>query len=416
MIYRMHQYADQIVGPVMYQYTFWVLQEAKKRNIKTLYFLARDGYSLYHIAVRLCERYGIDIECRYLYCSRLSLRTASYAVIDKYEVQDLLLLGGCYFTIKTILLRGDLDEEECEQLCDELNVKDKNAPLSLAEFNEFCEKLKCCDSYWKMVMDHSTENYKNAIGYFSQEKLLEKEHLAIVDSGWTGSMQRSLRQILTAAGFTGKLTGFYFGMYAKPKEPADGEYCTFYFNSTNKICNKVMFNNNLFECMLSAPHGMTKRYCLEKGKYYPVLEKQVSSKMMELVEAQFEGVMSYVERKIESKHIFCSENARKDCQKILRRCMVYPTKKEIDLFENFVFCDDITEGYHISLADGFMVSELKEYVVFRRIIRKIFQKNTHKKHKALFWPYAITTFAPKSLQSWYRFNIFVWEYLRFSLR
>ena len=61
-----------VTAPVMVSYVWWVLIEAQKRKIDTLYFLARDGYTLYEVAKLFCEKFGIDIDCKYLYCSRVS--------------------------------------------------------------------------------------------------------------------------------------------------------------------------------------------------------------------------------------------------------------------------------------------------------------------------------------------------------
>ena len=71
-------------GRLMTDYVWWVLQEAEKAGIKTLYFLARDGWLLREIGLVICEHYSLDIECKYLYCSRISLRTPSYLLLFRY--------------------------------------------------------------------------------------------------------------------------------------------------------------------------------------------------------------------------------------------------------------------------------------------------------------------------------------------
>ena len=54
-------------APAVVNFTLWVIREAAKSGKKRLYFLARDGYYMYHAARML----GIeDIEYRYLKLSR----------------------------------------------------------------------------------------------------------------------------------------------------------------------------------------------------------------------------------------------------------------------------------------------------------------------------------------------------------
>ena len=71
------QLYETFPGRLMTDYVWWILQEAEKAGIKTLYFLARDGWLLREIALAICEHYSLDIKCKYLYFSRISLRTPS---------------------------------------------------------------------------------------------------------------------------------------------------------------------------------------------------------------------------------------------------------------------------------------------------------------------------------------------------
>ena len=59
---KMEEYSFSVIGPVMFNYTAWVLKEAERRGIKRLCFLARDGYLLLKIAERICTALGVEIE------------------------------------------------------------------------------------------------------------------------------------------------------------------------------------------------------------------------------------------------------------------------------------------------------------------------------------------------------------------
>lgn len=71
----LYEVSREHTAPVLLDYVQWVLKEAQARNITTLYFLARDGFVLREIAERVCMKDRIPIHCRYLYCSRASLRS-----------------------------------------------------------------------------------------------------------------------------------------------------------------------------------------------------------------------------------------------------------------------------------------------------------------------------------------------------
>jgi len=57
-------------GPYLFPYVYWVIQEAKNKEIKTLYFVARDGYVLKKIADKIIRYEKIELKTKYIYGSR----------------------------------------------------------------------------------------------------------------------------------------------------------------------------------------------------------------------------------------------------------------------------------------------------------------------------------------------------------
>lgn len=407
-------YAKNTVGPVMYRYTRWVLERAKKKGIKRLYFLARDGYLLCEIAKILCKKYGYDIEVRYLYCSRASLRMPSYHIISEEEMYKILLLGGYYLTPKSVLLRAGLSISERKELYGELGVDEPDRCLGESEFNALCEKIKASEKYKSLVLERSRQAYLPLIDYLKEEGLFEGDTVALVDSGWTGSMQRSLRQLLSSAGYRGKMVGFYFGMYVTPNDADDGEYLTFYFDRRTGLRRKALFNNNLFECMLSAPHAMTLCYRYGENGVVPVLADGMDEKMLSLVREQIKGALEYAESITVDTRKYSYKRERRVCFKILKRIMTRPTREEAEMLSAFTFCDDVTEGYSLSLANGEMKKSLKKYMLIHRIIRKL-RGRKQDGEAELFWPYGVVAFCRPILRPWYRLNISAWQWLKYML-
>lgn len=413
----MKDYSKRVVGPTMLEYTRWILEEAKKKSIKRVYFLARDGYMLFKIAKALCNSGLFDIDCRYLYCSRASLRMPSYHIISRDEMYDILLLGGFYLTAKTVLLRANFNEDELSRLYKELNIDDPDKRLDDIAFEDLCKKIKNCKYYNEAVLEKSRAQFDVTCDYLKQNGVFDYESFAIADSGWTGSMQRSLRQLCRSYGYNGKIIGFYFGMYVNPKEEADGEYNTYYFDSKAGDKRKRHFNNNLFECMLSAPHQMTLGYDYDKDKIAkPVLaSSNYDEHMQKLINAQIDGALEYVSCKIsEGLKPFDSKKSLRTVYKILNRAMVYPTTNEANMYSSFKFCDDVTEGYSLSLADKESKKLLAGYMIHYRVFRKLFRRGKSDSYK-LFWPFGVVAFCPKILRPWYRFNILTMAFLKSKL-
>lgn len=410
--------SKESVGPVLCDFIYWVLDEATKRNISTLYFLARDGYTLKEIAELICYEKKIPIVCKYIYCSRASLRIPSYHLIGK-EAYDLIFQGGYHVMPRSFFERAFIPSEYWDAIISESKFEkevDLDKELSHSEIAHYKENLLCSKTFRNHVFKISKAAYKNAVGYFRQEGALDQEHIAIVDSGWTGSMQRSLRQLLEGEGFCGKITGFYFGLFVQPHDPMDGEYVSWYFSKNNQKKNKknkVLFCNNLFECFLSAPHGTTIGYQYVNAKYQPILCVPPMDEQLEMIHIQIAGIMEGAKERIKngmSRNRFNSEF-------ILRRLMGHPTRTIAETYGKFRFCDDITENYYFSLADINQQLLLKDYVIVPRLLRKALRMPRKIQAADLFWPYGNIAFISSPIKRrWYWLNIYLWQWLKYTLK
>ena len=408
----LQEVSETVSAPVLLNYVSWILRTAQARNIHTLYFLARDGYILHKIATKVVEQEKLPISCRYLYCSRISLRTPTYHFIGE-EAFDLLLLGGYNVTPRSILHRVTPSDDWCEQILISENIleADWDIPLSRRAFECFAQKLRKNEAYRAKVMEISQYTYEPAVGYLKQEGLLNEDTVAIVDSGWTGSMQRSLRQLLEAMGYSGKLVGFYFGMYAPQKVEADGEYLTWYFDYTGKTIDKILFCNNLFECILSAPHGMTMGY-QKRDIYEPILAMDQSVSQIELVRAQEDAITRTAENLIQQFSLsqFERSAALQDTRERLHRFMASPTQDEVAVYGGFHFSDDIQSGGLSPLASPEQVSQLKGYSILSRALRRIRPKTSS--YTEMFWPYGTLAYLSGLKALWYKWNIYAWEWIK----
>lgn len=407
--------ADNFSGPIIFNYVWWMLRQAQERSIDRLYFLARDGYTLKKVAEMFCERFGLDIECRYLHCSRAALRGPTYFFIGD-EALDLLLMWGYSVTLRSVLSRADLGKDERNEIYGECGLLDvaENRPLTKPEFEQYAGRLRKSAALRRYLCEGSRAAYDGAIGYFRQEGLFDRDTVAVVDSGWTGSIQRSLRQLLEFAGYEGRLTGFYFGMNEYPKSPADGEYLTWYFDAGTKAGDRAVFCNNLFECLLSAPHGMTKGYKKEGARYVPVLTPQPSEDAAALIREQSAAICRYCEERIKWTDFsaFLPEALRRDTAGRIRRHMFTPTLAEAAYYGNFLFCDDTTELYHSPLASDDQTDIIKRNSFLpKRILQKMAHVTPAKGVSEMYWAYGTIAFMPRG-RWWYRWNVYGWEWLK----
>lgn len=201
--------------------------------------------------------------------------------------------------------------------------------------------------------DTAAENCRDqAIAYFRQEGLLDDVPFALADSGWVGSMQYGLQQLLSYAGKKPiRLQGYYFGLYERPKGTTPKQYRHFYFGERN-IRRKIRFSNCLLETVCSAGTGMTRGYrpvagvnevCLEAvesdggnpnaavmERFAKLLSLYVEAYLVEEHKAEYGRMRAH-------KASFCM------VERLLQPMMGNPTSAEAEAFGSLLFSDRVSE-------------------------------------------------------------------------
>ncbi len=390
-----------VLAPVLLSYVLWVLEDALESGKKRLYFLARDGCMMYRMAEYLCRQWGIPLECRYLYCSRYALRSGEYGLLGD-KCLDYICLGGMEVTLEKMMERGGLTAEEVSAAGERMGWESRMRKcLSYEQVKALKPQLKDNSFFMEKLLEHSKEAYPSVSGYLRQEGLLEEISYAIVDSGWTGSVQRSINRLLGSAGYDRAVEGYYFGLYEYVEGVEPEHYRTWYFAPENRNIRKAFFCNNLFECVFSSPEGMTKGYCRKEGRFEPVFAMEENPNRRR-IEAAAGLLLRYVKRyaagegkgmpvkekgfSIKEKSISGKHGAgtqekewfgkkeqremeRRTAFRLLASFMGRPSAAEARVFGSYVFDDDVTGEERRTVARAFTPEEVKEGRLFRRLFR-----------------------------------------------
>lgn len=392
---------EQVTAPVLCDFVGWTLNSAREKGIKRLYFLARDGWIMYNAAKRIAEKFKLHIELKYLLCSRMSLRLAALSELGD-EAYRYLLEGGFALTPAIILGRLRLDSDQRKSVYKNIGFEgDENMEMGKAVAASFCDKLRNSPVYNGFIKAVSDDSKKNAMAYLLQEGLLSDEAYALVDSGWTGSMQRMFR-VLTGK----KQTGFYFGLYSKP--PAeDGEFNAYLFDKSTSPRLVSRFNNHLFEALCSAPHGMTVAYETRNGETVPIFNNEKSlNSGLPLLDTQEQAIFSYID---DSYKLSVKTASMKERQAfafpLLDKLMFTPSREIAECYGALRFSDDPAELYSFPLAAA--LEDTKPLYLLPRLKEKYFRRD--KPARPVYWGYAAAVLSGKG--SFCRLNLRLWEIL-----
>ena len=373
------------VAPVLIEFTAWTLQKAAGSGKKRLYFLARDGWQMYLAAKELVKAMGLDIDCRYLRVSRYALRVPEYHLLGE-KCLDRICIGGIDVTFEKIMKRAALTDSqamEIAMLCG-WQSRYKNI-LNYQEIVSLKSELYKQKKLFEYIYQHSREAYPAAVGYFRQEGLFDDVPYAFVDSGWTGTQQQSLKNLLASIKPDISAEGYYFGLYEVPDNAAASGllYHGFYFMPKNGLKRKVYFSNSLFEAVTSSPEGMTLGYS-EHGKEYTCVFDLPENVNAVKIQADSDALKKYLpllcnicnNNKMRSgqpgKSLFFknSKEERRRIKMLYRLMSLWmgnPTEAEVKAFGSLLFSDDMLEGSLQMVSKDLSESDIKN----QRFIRKL---------------------------------------------
>lgn len=366
-----------VYAPVLIAYVEWVLQNAARSGKQRLYFLARDAYPMYVAAKEICRVRGYQIECRYLKVSRYAMRLPEYHLLGENCVER-ICAGGIRITFEKIMKRAGLTPEECTEIA-VLCGYEPNRILTWREIMKLKGTLKSIPQFLIYIYSHSREAFADAIGYLEQEGMTEEIPYALVDSGWIGTLQQSMQNLLRTVQKERSLEGYYFGLYEIPQGEKRSQYHAFYFEPQGGIKRKVYFSNCLFETIYSHAEGMTLGYKKKDGCYIPI-QSSISNPNAEMLSENQEVLRAYLQEYLRisagaesviiggyDRNSAYRKSSAEVCERLLAEAMGKPHKWEVEAYGGSLFCDDMLEGTMQSVAAVLNKEEIRNQRLLYRI-------------------------------------------------
>ncbi|MCI6021525.1 MAG: hypothetical protein MRZ64_07520 [[Bacteroides] pectinophilus] len=356
-------------APSVLEFARWILNSAMNNGHKRIYFLARDGYYPYIAATQLCQAMEYDIECRYLSLSRYSLRIPEFHLM-KEQCVDRICLGGIDVTFEKVMKRAGLTDAECLSIAKECGYKDSmHDILSYSTIMELKPVLRSNKHFLKMVYSHSEHAYSDTISYLRQEGLFDGLSFAIADSGWIGSIQQSLKNLIHSVNPSINFEGYYFGLYDLPDKASASNYHAFYFGPGNHILRKMRFCNCLYEAVLSAPEGMTVSYECTDNTYRPVLADRFNVNH-DLIKYNQQALQMFLDVVI-SKKEFLSYTCPSLSGRLLECLMASPDITEAAYWGNLIFSDDVIDYRSQRVARPLTDEDIRNQRIFNKILNML---------------------------------------------
>lgn len=355
---HIHHISSTVIAPILFGFTLWTLLEAKKKGLKTLYFISRDGQILKQIADRINTALQLQIECKYFYGSRQAFHLPAVTE-DNWDHLDWLYDDTSFFSVKLIFNRVGLKPDAIKQylLKNGFEPSAWNNNLNADERAKLRHILHRSPEFKTLVLESAAVARHTLVSYLNQEGIHAGARIAFVDIGWNGRLQRSLSRVMDIAGIkpAGGLMGFYFGLRQRLKASAEDNLFAWYYDEENEL---KRFNNVvILEKFVEATHGSVIGYKKENDRIEPVLKEEKNREALDWgLEVQQASILSFTDLlcsvipNIDKQDLNNSDNWTTITEILLTDFCIKPSPLDARIFGSVAISEDQNHARSYPLA------------------------------------------------------------------
>lgn len=253
------QLGASLAGPILFPYIYWLLDQAQKRGIERLYFIARDGYILKLIADLIIKENNLPIKTKYIYGSRKAWRISALN-LDDDELYRQFIQFTMYEPKKVNQAFGLTKEEFLSILPKNLHNYSTHKPD-----NRLAEYLYNNKDVLKFAIEKNKAQKECVINYLKNTIDCTDDKFAFVDLDGSGLTQNCLARLMNNF-YDKKIKSFYYAVTPACCRSLNLEK---YYYYTLKRGNM----GNMLELLTRAPHGQTLKYANQDKNFEPILEQ-----------------------------------------------------------------------------------------------------------------------------------------------
>jgi hypothetical protein len=340
----LYQIGRSALGPAFRLHTRVVVERARAHGLDALFFLAREGHLLKACFERLRPE-GLPVRCVYLPVSRVSTALASVRRLGLRELQ-VGTRSGPQPGLAGVARSFALDPELVARFARPLGL-DLDAPLDLWD-----GRLAA------LLADERLQGEVRARGdaarallrrYLEQHGFFASARAALVDIGWSGTIQDNLTLAFANDAAWPALRGLYFAFLDRRRlDPHAGVAASIegtvsdWRRERTLAGRAVFFFLELFEQASRAAHGTIIGYVDQGGEVVALLKEAGAD---HAAERDTDAAVAEIQRGIldaigEPRPALSIEEDRADAHRRLERLIFAPEPDEIEAIARLVHTDD----------------------------------------------------------------------------
>lgn len=255
-----YAYGYAAMGPLVYGFIKWLYRQAKKDKINNLYFLARDGWLLKQVYDEFFQGVSDAPASHYLYCSRRSVMVASLK--DVNCIRELADQSFNARTLDSFLENrfGIAWNSRVEAQAKSFGMSRGHIVAPIYEQDKLHAFLK---SISDVILDNAEQERFSYVDYLDEAGFLsdiEAGNAAVVDIGYSGSMQFYLKKMLDQSG----IAGYYFLTHHHSRDYFSNDIFEGFLENLDdhRVKARSPLNDHvfIFEAALSSPEGSLLKF------------------------------------------------------------------------------------------------------------------------------------------------------------
>ncbi len=281
------------IAPFVAGYALWLIEQAERRGIEKLFFLARDMQIVQQVASRFAREKGIPLQCINMYASRNVWLPAGYSGASDFDL---------------FWLTDALGERTPDRILKRLTGDDRLSgttarfgplPTSTGGWDRQQIRELLESKHVKASIQQATRARRHVLlAYLKQCGYAPTTSCAIVDAGWRGTLQNSLARAFSLEGMDAEILGFYVGLrHVGYKEPTS---VMIPFLPDAVVNEHGLSLVSLIESFLLADHGTLIGFRNRQGIVEPILGPRPDSAMLRQWALVRESCLVYAQQLIGS--------------------------------------------------------------------------------------------------------------------
>jgi len=292
---RPYHLGYNLVGPLLVSFSDWLIEKAKSSSIEQLYFLAREGKIIKEVFDLWSETYTEKPESRYLQLSRRAVNVPKIkTMVDIREIAKIDFfpneIESFLFERFGLTLEDNLRQEIYQKglWTSDQKIHIQNHDLSKIE--------PLLEFLMPVILDSSKVELVGVQKYLSEVGILENNASAIVDVGYSGTIQKALISLMDRP-----VNGLYMAtsdLIQKGLHPLASAKGCFVSDSVPNFMGSRIFNKSFaLEQLLSANDAQIAKFLIENDGtiskvFKPLRDEEKSTRSIR--DNLQEGVRDYV--------------------------------------------------------------------------------------------------------------------------